>query len=111
MELCAGVCENDDPSPLVSAQRELLEETGYGKGEWKEIMQVSPNPSTNTNITHCFVATDVEVVSGQHLEPSEDITVHLLTLDEVKELLRNNKMMQATQVAPLWKYIAENHLM
>ena len=27
-ELCAGVCENEDASPLISAQRELLEETG-----------------------------------------------------------------------------------
>ena len=31
-ELCAGVCETEDASPLVSAQRELLEETGYGNG-------------------------------------------------------------------------------
>jgi len=29
-ELCAGVCEPDDASPLESARRELLEETGYG---------------------------------------------------------------------------------
>jgi len=111
MELSAGVCEDDDSSPMVSAQRELLEETGYGKGKWKEIMQVSPNASTNTNITHCFLATDVEIVSDQHLEPSEDITVHLLTLEEVKQLLINDEMKQATQVAPLWKYMAENHLM
>jgi ADP-ribose pyrophosphatase len=27
-ELCAGVCEKEDASPLASAQRELLEETG-----------------------------------------------------------------------------------
>ena len=34
-ELCAGVCEEEDGSPMVSAQRELLEETGYGNGVWK----------------------------------------------------------------------------
>ena len=33
-ELCAGVCEKEDASPLASAQRELLEETGYGNGSW-----------------------------------------------------------------------------
>lgn len=59
-ELCAGVCEEEDGSPMVSAQRELLEETGYGNGVWKEFMQISPNPSTHTNITYCFLATDVE---------------------------------------------------
>ena len=111
MELCAGVAEDYDPSPIISAQRELLEETGYGNGYWSEFMVISANPGTNTNTVYCYVATDVEKVMEQHLEPSEDITVHLLSLDEVIELLQNNGMVQATQVAPLWKYIAENHLM
>ena len=110
-ELCAGVAEKEDASPMVSAQRELLEETGYGNGNWIEYTQISANASTNTNITHCFIATDVEAVSGQNLEPSEDISVHLLSLEEVKQLLINDEIKQATQVAPLWKYMAENRLM
>lgn len=83
-ELCAGVCEEEDASPLISAQRELLEETGYGNGTWQEYMQISPNPSTHTNITYCFLATDVEKISEQHLEDTESLSVHLLTLAEVK---------------------------
>jgi ADP-ribose pyrophosphatase len=43
-ELCAGVCEKKDASPLISAQRELLEETGYGNGVREEYMRLSPNP-------------------------------------------------------------------
>lgn len=105
-ELCAGVCEKEDPSPLVSAQRELLEETGYGNGQWQEFMVVSANPSTHTNLTHCFLATDVEPVAPQDLEDTEDLTVHLLTLDEVKRLLQNNEILQALHAAPLWKYVA-----
>lgn len=107
-ELCAGVCEKEDSSPLISAQRELLEETGYGKGTWKEYMRISPNPSTHTNMTYCFLATDVEKVSEQHLEATESLTVHILSLEEVKELLCNNSIKQALMAAPLWKYIAEN---
>ena len=79
-ELCAGVCEKEDASPLASAQRELLEETGYGNGSWQEYMQISPNPSTHTNITYCFLATGVEKISEQHLEDTESLSVHLLTL-------------------------------
>lgn len=109
-ELCAGVCEKEDVSPLVSAQRELLEETGYGMGNWQEFMVLSPNPSTHTNVTYCFLATDVEPVTEQHLEETEDLTVHLLTLDEVKQLLTNNEIMQSLHAAPLWKYMAENRL-
>ena len=109
-ELCAGVCEKEDPSPLVSAQRELLEETGFGNGEWTEYMTVSANPGTHTNLTHCFLATDVEQVTTQHLEDTEDLTVHILTLDEVKELLETDQIKQAIHAAPLWKYFAENRL-
>lgn len=110
-EICAGVCEKEDASPLVSAQRELLEETGYGNGDWKEIMTISANPSTHTNLTHCFLAVDVEKISEQHLEASEDLTVQLLTLDEVKALLKSDAIKQSLIAAPLWKYMAENKLM
>ena len=109
-ELCAGVCEEEDASPLISAQRELLEETGYGNGTWQEYMQISPNPSTHTNITYCFLATDVEKISEQHLEDTESLSVHLLTLAEVKELLQKGEIKQALMAAPLWKYIAEKGL-
>ena len=95
---------------MVSAQRELLEETGYGNGTWKEYMQISPNPGTHTNITYCFLATDVEKISEQHLEDTESLTVHLLSLQEVKELLQQGNIRQALMAAPLWKYMAENGL-
>lgn len=109
-ELCAGVCEKEDASPLVSAQRELWEETGYGKGEWTKIMTIGVNPSTHTNLTHCFLATDVEPVSNQHLEATEDLTVHIFTFEEVLELLKTDQIRQALHAAPLWKYMAMNHL-
>ena len=78
--------EKEDASPLISAQRELWEETGYGKGNWQEYMVISANPSTHTNLTYCFLATDVELIDHQHLEATEDLSVHLLTLEEVKRL-------------------------
>ena len=107
-ELCAGVCDKEDASPLVSAQRELWEETGYGKGNWREYMVISANPSTHTNLTQCFLATDVEPIDHQHLEDTEDLSVHLLTFEEVKQLLENNEIMQSLNAAPLWKYVAEH---
>lgn len=111
MELCAGVCDPEDASPLAAARRELLEETGYGRGTWRELMIVSANPSTHTNLTHCFIAEDVEPVSAQHLEATEDLTVHLLSLDEVRDLLLADRIKQALHAAPLWRYFAENHLL
>ena len=42
-EIPAGVAEPDDASMLAAAQRELAEETGYGGGEWRELLVVAPN--------------------------------------------------------------------
>lgn len=106
MELCAGVCESADASPLESAKRELLEETGYGNGRWSEFMVVAPNASAANNCSHCFIAEGVEKISPQMLEASEDIYVHLLTYDEVRNLLESGEIVQATMAAPLWKYFA-----
>jgi len=104
-EICAGVCEAGE-EPLVSAQRELYEETGYGNGSWSKLMTISGNASTMTNMTHCYLATDVEAISTQHLEDTEDLSMHLLSREEVKTLLMNDEVKQALMAAPLWKYFA-----
>jgi len=110
IELCAGVCEKEDPSPLASAQRELLEETGYSGGHWKEFMRVAPNASAANNYSWCFIAEGVEKTGDQALEESEDITVHLFSYDEVRALLTSDQIVQATMAAPLWKYFATNDI-
>lgn len=104
-ELVAGVLEKGEDS-MTAARRELLEETGYAGGEWYELMQVSANTSTMTNLTHCFVAVGVEKVSVQHLDATEDLEVYTFTQDEVKEMIRHGEFMQALMVAPLLRYFS-----
>ena len=110
-ELPAGVCEKKDLSALESGKRELAEETGYGGGRWEEFMVISANPSTHTNLTHCFLATDVEPIGEPHPEATEDLSVHLLDIEQVKQLILSDKIKQALHAAPLWKYMAINHLL
>ena len=109
-ELCAGTMEASDKSPLDAAKRELLEETGYAGGEWTEYTSLSANPTSMNNLNHTFVANGVEKISSQNLDSTEDISVHLFTKDELIKLLLNDEIKQSLMVAPLWRYIAENHL-
>lgn len=106
-ELVAGVCDPNE-TPEQSAKRELLEESGYGGGEWSEYMRVCPNPTNHNNISYTFLAIGVEKVAEQNTEDTEDIDVHLLSHQEVRYLLDNNMMPQALHVAPLWRWFAEN---
>ncbi len=104
-ELVAGVLEKGE-APLVAAKRELLEETGYSGGEWRELMQLSANSSTMTNLTHCFLAEGVEKTALQNLDASEDLEVYVFSQEEVKQKLQQGDFVQALMVAPLWKYFS-----
>ena len=106
-ELCAGVIEKGE-EPMAAARRELMEETGFGGGNWQEWMTISANPSTHTNLTHCFLATDVELLSEQHLDEGEDVQVRIFTRQEVEDMLQKGEVWQSLMAAPLWKYFALN---
>ena len=104
-ELVAGVAETGE-DPLTAAKRELMEETGYGKGKWRLNMVVSANPGSQNNLYYYFIAEDVEPVGELHLEATEDVNVKLLTEKEVYDMLAEDNMKQALMAAPLWKYFA-----
>ena len=90
---------------FIRQYRHGLQETSY-----ELCAGVCEEEDAHTNITYCFLATDVEKISEQHLEDTESLSVHLLTLAEVKELLQKGEIKQALMAAPLWKYIAEKGL-
>lgn len=106
-ELCAGLVDATDASPMEGAKRELEEETGYGGGRWSLYMTTSANPSNHTNLNYTFLAEDVELITECHPEESEDIEVHLLSKAEVREILEQGEIIQAMHAAPLWRYFAE----
>ncbi len=104
-EIVAGVVEPGEP-PLEAAKRELLEETGFGGGEWTLNSVLSANPGSMNNLTYSFIAKGVTKLSDQHLDATEDINVKLLSEDEVRQMLRNDEIKQSLMAAPLLKHLS-----
>lgn len=101
LEIPAGVIEKEE-SPAEAAHREMLEETGYAFSGIEEICQLYANPATSGNITYTFLMTGGKKVQEQKLDESEDIEVALLTFEEAKKLLLDNKIGQALHSAALF---------
>lgn len=106
-ELCAGSCECNEP-PVETAKRELLEETGFGEGEWFAYYHSASNSSSMNCMCCTFIARGVRKVQEQSLESSEDIKIHLLTKKELIDVLNKELIYEGVHQAPLWKYLYEN---
>lgn len=101
VELPAGVVEeNEDPE--IAARRELLEETGYAFDEISYVCELFANPATSGNITYTYLLTGGRKVQEQDLDPSEDIEVVLMDLEEAKQFLFDNKIGQALHSSALF---------
>jgi ADP-ribose pyrophosphatase len=102
IELPCGCVEARDASPLAAAKRELLEESGYTSERFIETGLLSANPATHTNMTHCFLATNVRQIAEPALDDTEQIEVMLTPLEEVIERTNNGGFLQALHISSLF---------
>lgn len=101
LEIPGGVID-DGEAPEVAVKRELLEETGYTFDTCELIATLYPNPATANNQTFTYLLTGGVKTHEQHLDEHEILNVELYTIEEVKNLLKENKIDQALHVAGLF---------
>jgi 8-oxo-dGTP pyrophosphatase MutT (NUDIX family) len=101
LELPGGCVDPSDESLEKAIARELMEETGYQFEKFELLCHISANPSTNSNLAHTFLVTGGELLKEQQLDDAEDIEVALLSIDEVKQLMRSNQLMQSMHITGL----------
>lgn len=102
MEIPGGCVDDTDKTLEEAAARELLEETGYICDQYDYLGKISANPSTNNNIMHMYLARNGKKVKEQELDHNEEIEVYLLSIEEIKELLKSNQILQAMHATCLF---------
>jgi len=92
LEMPGGLVDPDDPSPLQAAQRELLEETGYGSRDFRIIGECYPQPAILSNKCHFCLATGAEFQQAQTLDDGEDMAVVKIPLADIASKIQNKEI-------------------
>ena len=96
----AGLVDPDEDS-LAAAKRELLEETGYGGGRWRDLGSVQPNPAFHNNRCHHWLAENVDALQPPSPEAGEAIRVHLMTLADLREAITAGRLRHTLALSAL----------
>lgn len=88
-ELPGGTLEENE-DPILGAERELLEETGY-KGNLFHVSSMPYSPYS-TGIRHFFVATDCIKIKKQNLDPGEFIKIKIWDMLSFRNEIMNGRI-------------------
>ncbi|WP_410220139.1 NUDIX hydrolase [Pedobacter sp.] len=101
LEIPGGVIDEGE-TPEEAIKRELVEETGYTFSSCEPLCTLYANPATANNQTYTYLLTDGEKTRAQHLDEHEIINVELYSINEIKQLIKENQIDQALHVAALF---------
>ncbi len=88
--------------PLLSAQRELKEETGLSASRWQNIMRIHTSNSVTDEEGFIFLAQEL-TQGATEFDETEDLAIRKLKLTEAIEMVMSGKITDAISIAGLLK--------
>jgi ADP-ribose pyrophosphatase len=101
LELVAGAIDEGE-DPLQTAVRELAEETGYAGRSMEHVRTFVTDPTNADTVAHLFLARDAFRAGEQRLDLTEDITVELARLDDLRAMLRSGEIESMPHVGAIY---------
>lgn len=92
LELPGGLVDPQDDSPVIAAERELLEETGYEGEDLIPIGECYPQPAVLANKCFFYLARDVKLTREPDLDAGEDIEIVKVPLEEIASKIKTHEI-------------------
>ena len=106
LELPAGLLDKPGETPLQTAKRELLEETGYTAKTWISLGQFSIAPNIIASKPFIYLALGTTRKAQQTLQ--EEFKHSEYSFSEIEELIHKKQLTDATSIAAI--YAAKSYL-
>ncbi len=94
LEITGGFVDEGE-TPEEAVIRELKEETGYEFSSVKNVGKVAANPGVLDNFTYLFLAQGGKKTGEQSLDENEELELVKISLQELKTLFLENKIVQS----------------
>jgi 8-oxo-dGTP pyrophosphatase MutT (NUDIX family) len=86
---------------VEAAQRELLEETGFGGGTFEEIAILKDYPTKDLHSVYVVRAINVSPQAETEHEETETITFETVTVDGLKRQIKNGEWKSSSALASI----------
>lgn len=101
LEIPAGMINEDELDPLITAKRELLEETGYTSKDWAFLGKTIESSSKLTNYMYLYLAKDCIKVQEQNLDETEVVEIVEMNFDDAIEKVMNNDIEAESSISAI----------
>ena len=109
LEIPAGTLEKGE-KPIKCAFRELEEETGYKAKKMTPLITFYPSIGYNTEVIHCFLASNLKKISDLQLDEDEILSVVKVDLNKLIKMIQNGKIKDSKTICAVLAYAAKKRL-
>lgn len=106
VEIPAGKADKEE-DPLITAKRELLEETGFEADDITLLGEYYPSVAYTDEVIYLYEARSLKK-KEQHLDADESLSYYFVSFDEFKKMILDGKIKDGKTLAALTYYLLKH---